>query len=317
MCPPCLLYYPLPNIASPKQSAAVNACDLDQVVFVDMNNGGSFVAGPPCFNGNCDANPWKVIGSLSTGKDSSTINDIPISGVFMSFVTALEGQGGDLHVQVPGVKVQITMGKLVKKRVEKIAPYSLKKNLGNVLQATPIKFNKVYRVVVQPQEKSLRQNTCKGVDRLVRFISDNSEPTPTLCGNGVVNAGEECDDGNASNADSCTNACSTPVCGNGIVEGTEQCDDDNETNGDGCSSTCAWETLTCTGDAYEDGGGSCAGRNLSTYRGNIVCQDSYSCYGLTIGSTAVKPRSLVCSATYSCGVSEISPSIYHLSPHYF
>jgi len=37
---------------------------------------------------------------------------------------------------------------------------------------------------------------------------------------------------------------SPPVCGNGVVEGTEQCDDKNTANGDGCSSTCRFESTT-------------------------------------------------------------------------
>lgn len=36
-----------------------------------------------------------------------------------------------------------------------------------------------------------------------------------------------------------------PVCGNGVLEASEQCDDGNTANGDGCSSTCTNETSTC------------------------------------------------------------------------
>src|SRR5262249_4989754 len=42
--------------------------------------------------------------------------------------------------------------------------------------------------------------------------------------------------GNANNDADCR-----PVCGNGIVEPGEQCDDNNTVNGDGCSSTCQFE----------------------------------------------------------------------------
>ena len=35
-----------------------------------------------------------------------------------------------------------------------------------------------------------------------------------------------------------------PVCGNGIVEGDEECDDGNNADGDGCSSTCTFECLS-------------------------------------------------------------------------
>lgn len=36
----------------------------------------------------------------------------------------------------------------------------------------------------------------------------------------------------------------TPVCGNGKIETGEECDDGNVINGDGCSSTCSIETVT-------------------------------------------------------------------------
>ncbi len=67
-----------------------------------------------------------------------------------------------------------------------------------------------------------------------------------LCGNGRVELGEECDDGNPANTDGCT-ACHWARCGDGVVRGgVEECDDGNTRDGDGCSSSC----LTCrAGDA--------------------------------------------------------------------
>ncbi|TMB20585.1 MAG: DUF4215 domain-containing protein, partial [Deltaproteobacteria bacterium] len=43
--------------------------------------------------------------------------------------------------------------------------------------------------------------------------------------------------------------CNAPVCGNGIVEGTEECDDGNTNSGDGCSATCQLENSSalCAG----------------------------------------------------------------------
>ena len=38
---------------------------------------------------------------------------------------------------------------------------------------------------------------------------------------------------------------STVVCGDGVVEGIEQCDDSNTMPGDGCSMSCQWETPVC------------------------------------------------------------------------
>ena len=72
-----------------------------------------------------------------------------------------------------------------------------------------------------------------------------------VCGNGILEKGEECDDNNLLNGDGCNSLCKKeifmdcvftkscpPVCGNGIVEKGEGCDDRNTVNGDGCSSEC-------------------------------------------------------------------------------
>ena len=72
---------------------------------------------------------------------------------------------------------------------------------------------------------------------------------PAVCGNGVVEGGEECDDGNLVDGDGCDASCSldgvtSDGCGNGIVEGSEECDDGNATPGDGCEPEC---TLTPEG----------------------------------------------------------------------
>ncbi len=46
----------------------------------------------------------------------------------------------------------------------------------------------------------------------------------TRCGNGTVDPGELCDDGNQTNGDGCNGVCAPDSCGNGIVEGSEECD---------------------------------------------------------------------------------------------
>lgn len=71
-------------------------------------------------------------------------------------------------------------------------------------------------------------------------------PRVPVCGNGRVETGEQCDDGNTNNADTCSNTCRTqilPVCGNGKVETGEQCDDGNRNNADTCSNTCRKQTI--------------------------------------------------------------------------
>jgi len=70
-----------------------------------------------------------------------------------------------------------------------------------------------------------------------------------LCGNGIVEGSEQCDDGNTRNDDGCSNLCTVSVCGNGVVEPGEQCDDGNTVSGDGCETTCRLPTAhtTCAG----------------------------------------------------------------------
>ncbi len=107
-------------------------------------------------------------------------------------------------------------------------------------------------------------------------LSENSlncfEDCPPVCGNGILELGEECEPPNTAVCDascletvfcgngtcepgdgedsvSCPIDC-PPVCGNGILELGEDCDDNNTADGDGCSSTCSAEDPD--GDAILD-----------------------------------------------------------------
>ncbi len=65
-------------------------------------------------------------------------------------------------------------------------------------------------------------------------------PNPAVCGNGVPELGEDCDDGNADDCDGCSRGCTVTGCGNGIVECDEQCDEGsaNGTPGGFCTARC-------------------------------------------------------------------------------
>jgi cysteine-rich repeat protein len=76
------------------------------------------------------------------------------------------------------------------------------------------------------------------------------------CGNGTLDPGEECDDGNTRQDDGCTFLCQIPcnwncgscgaptpcitvrVCGDGVLASSESCDDGNTIDGDGCAGDC-------------------------------------------------------------------------------
>jgi cysteine-rich repeat protein len=77
---------------------------------------------------------------------------------------------------------------------------------------------------------------------------------PHECGDGIVDAGEACDDGNTNNTDACRNNCTIPRCGDGIVDSGEACDDGNTNNTDACRNDC---TLPVCGDGVVDAGEEC------------------------------------------------------------
>jgi cysteine-rich repeat protein len=65
-------------------------------------------------------------------------------------------------------------------------------------------------------------------------------PSKALCGDGVVDPPEECEDGNTAACDGCSPDCHLETCGNGILDCGEQCDDGgfNGTPGAACSTSC-------------------------------------------------------------------------------
>lgn len=128
-----------------------------------------------------------------------------------------------------------------------------------------------------------------------------------VCGNGVLESGEGCDDGNTDAADGCnaaclvevdapcnveepgrlgdssceTGVCNTgggspgvcrvaPGCGNGVLDVGEGCEDGNNTPGDGCNQACLVENgAACGGDPVGAVGDmSCASGSCDTSAGD-------------------------------------------------
>jgi len=64
-----------------------------------------------------------------------------------------------------------------------------------------------------------------------------------FCRNEILEAGEECDDGNATSCDACSPACVLEFgCGDGSACGAEECDDGNADSCDACSPACTVES---------------------------------------------------------------------------
>lgn len=114
------------------------------------------------------------------------------------------------------------------------------------------------------------------------------------CGDRVVDADEECDDGARADGDGCSGDCTIEdgytcdgepsacvKCGNGTIEGTEACDDGNGDDGDGCSAKCAIEgtcdspiaiPLTKNGDGLAGSITSATGKGEEGQVGAAACQ---------------------------------------------
>jgi cysteine-rich repeat protein len=131
------------------------------------------------------------------------------------------------------------------------------------------------------------------------------------CGNGDLDLGEECDDGNNIDGDGCSASCLIEFCGDGLVNDApnEECDDANTGDGDGCSSSCQIEpgfvcvgepsvcTPTC-GDGSLDPGETCDDGNTNDgdgCGGSCQTEPGFVCVG--------EPS--VCTPT--CGDGDLDP----------
>ena len=106
-------------------------------------------------------------------------------------------------------------------------------------------------------------NEClNNAECLEQSFSSSSEPlvqAGTLCGNGVLEPPEECDDGNRRDNDGCTSTCMLEIgiCGDGIVQSllNEQCEPSRHDPAlpYACSPRCRFASPTCGNGQVEDG----------------------------------------------------------------
>ncbi|MCR4256741.1 MAG: hypothetical protein NUW08_03485, partial [Candidatus Uhrbacteria bacterium] len=136
-----------------------------------------------------------------------------------------------------------------------------------------------------------RVRTCKaygGTDPDTEWCTWNiwsaCEPT-NYCGDGIVDDGEDCDDGNRSNNDACTNACRPNVCGDSFYYiGVEECDLGSANGTRSCTADYGSTCLSCSTSCRQvaSSGGFC---------GNGVREGSEQCDG-TEGLEGITCRSL-------------------------
>ena len=111
------------------------------------------------------------------------------------------------------------------------------------------------RAAVATEELSRASiTTMAGIPETYQVINWDSP----ICGDSVLEDGEECDDGNADRADACTDVCRNATCGDGrVYAAMEECDDgmaNADTRADRCRTDC---TAPRCGDGVVDTGEGC------------------------------------------------------------
>ncbi|MCZ6650167.1 MAG: multiheme c-type cytochrome, partial [Acidobacteria bacterium] len=119
----------------------------------------------------------------------------------------------------------------------------------------------------------------EGVDLCDNTFNPGNDPScaPLTCGNGQVEAGEECDDGNNLDGDCCASDCTFEaagsVCDDGLFCSVDTTCDGTGTCGGGASRDCA-DGVSCTVDTCNETADACAHIPDDT-----VCDDGLFCSG--------------------------------------
>src|SRR5262249_22626739 len=103
--------------------------------------------------------------------------------------------------------------------------------VGNLLTAPPSTNTIAYRDATMPPAISGTVTPPAIEGRVPRRAMERGEaplppcPAPSAaCGDGNLDPGEQCDDGNTVSCDGCSASCQIEACGNGKVECAEECD---------------------------------------------------------------------------------------------
>jgi cysteine-rich repeat protein len=171
------------------------------------------------------------------------------------------------------------------------------------------------------------ENACDGVQPSetlylpqgadAQFSTFVSQPA---CGDGILDPGEACEDGNTLSDDGCSATCQDEFCGDGVQQTDEGCDDGNTVSNDGCSATCQAEScgddIVQTSEACDDGNtaagdGCSAACALETAA--LVCQDAVAKAGIRYASTVLGALQK-CRSKVEAGKLAIDPAACRAEP---
>lgn len=135
------------------------------------------------------------------------------------------------------------------------ASFQLRSRVGTAESSSSTSYQICYRFSsfgVQGESSSFQ--VMPSLNCQLPFQDDGGGRRRRICGDGILEDFEMCDDGNLIDGDGCSMSClletSVPggggggvgaLCGNAVLEVQEQCDDGNVQSGDGCSAACALE----------------------------------------------------------------------------
>jgi len=140
----------------------------------------------------------------------------------------------------------------------------------------PARTTRVFRMLL-PAHRRLRPVAWYGCLVLAVALTacGGSSSNLTQCGNGHIDSGEQCDDGNTIDTDACTSTCQNARCGDGAIEtGVEACDGSNI------------GFATCTGLGYS--------RGALDFPG---CLDSCDAFDVSVCGAQFTPTLVIPTAT--------------------
>ena len=107
-------------------------------------------------------------------------------------------------------------------------------------------------------ERFLPASWLVGLAAVLLVLAGCDDGEGGACGDGVIDPGEACDDGNDDDTDTCLTTCERASCGDGFVlDGAEECDDGNDIDYDDCTNDCreprCGDGVLQEGEACDDG----------------------------------------------------------------